>query len=307
MKKITALIAAAALAVSMYPQAMAELIVESEGSSDQKLEWGTEEPTQTPEPTAAPEQSPEPTEEPEPTHTPEPTETPEASATPTVAPTKEPSVGGGGSSSGSAKPSPTAAPTAEPTASPTAAPEAEVSAAEVFDDVSEDAWFCGDVTYVYENNIMSGVADGVFSPNTGITRAMMITIIHRTAGAPDASGGAFSDVDESGWYAKAVAWGAENKIVTGTGEGMFSPDAFITREQLAVMLYNYEKASGEAEILADISAFSDSGDVSVWARDAMCWAYANGLISGKSETTLAPKDGATRAEAAAIIRRFLVK
>lgn len=305
MRKIIAFIMAAALAVSIYPLATAELVTEQEGSSDQKLEWGTEEPSPSPEVTS----SPEPTVSPD--TTPAPTEAPEASATPTptVAPTAAPSVGGGGggggSSSGSAKPS--QKPTATPTAAPTKAPDTGVSASEIFGDVAESAWFCSDVTYVYENNIMSGVADGVFSPNTGITRAMMITIIHRTAGAPDSAMAAFSDVDEKGWYAKAVAWGAENKIVTGTGNNMFSPDAFITREQLAVMLYNYDKTAGEEEQLADISAFSDSGDVSVWAKDAICWAYKNGLISGKSESVLAPKDGATRAEAAAIIKRFLEK
>lgn len=179
-----------------------------------------------------------------------------------------------------------------------------VDAENPFHDVSAGDWFYDDVMYVYQNHIMSGVESNLFSPKTGVTRGMMITILYRTANEPETASAAFSDVDASMWYAKAVSWGAANQIVSGTGNNQFSPNADITREQLAVMLYNYRKISGNADKKADITSYSDHDVVSAWANAAMSWAVGNGIISGKSETELAPKDGATRAEAAAIIRRF---
>ena len=174
-----------------------------------------------------------------------------------------------------------------------------------FTDVSESDWFYSDVIYASDNKIMSGVGDGIFSPNTGITRAMMITIIYRTAKEPEAGVSSFSDVEDGSWYSKAVAWGAENKIVNGTGNNMFSPDDYITREQLAVMLYNYSKLTEKSGNTTDISAFADTAAVSSWAKEAMCWAVGNKIVNGKGDGILAPTDGATRAEAAAIIRRFI--
>ena len=176
---------------------------------------------------------------------------------------------------------------------------------QIFSDVSADDWFFDDVSYVYNNNIMSGVSEEEFAPGTGVTRAMMITVLYRAANEPESGDPYFSDVDPSAWYAKAVSWGAENNIVSGTGNNMFSPEEYITREQLAVMLYNYGSLSADSGAEADISAYSDYEAVSPWAQNALRWAVGNNIISGKSETELAPSDGASRAEAAAIIKRFL--
>ena len=174
-----------------------------------------------------------------------------------------------------------------------------------FTDVSEDDWFYQDVAYVYANRIMSGMSDTEFAPAAGVTRAMMLTILYRTANEPEAAAAGFSDVDPSAWYAKAVSWGAANQIVSGTGNNQFSPDSPITREQMAVMLYNYGKTIGKMGQEADLSAFSDYDAISPWAKEALSWAVGSHMIAGRSDTVLAPGDGASRAEAAAIIKRFL--
>ena len=172
-------------------------------------------------------------------------------------------------------------------------------------DVNDSDWFLDDVMYAYENGIMSGVSEIEFSPKSVVTRGMVITILHRTAGTPEAKKADFVDVADSDWYAKAVSWGAENGIVSGTGDGQFSPVGAITREQLAVMLYNYRKLTTTTDKKAELSAYADKDNVSAWAEEAVRWAVGNGIINGKSADTIAPKDGATRAEAAAIIRRFM--
>lgn len=174
-----------------------------------------------------------------------------------------------------------------------------------FADVSEDDWFYQDVAYVYTNHIMSGVAEDEFAPNEGITRAMMITVLYRTATEPETAAVDFSDVAPSAWYAKAVSWGAANKIVSGIGDNQFSPDSPITREQMAVMLHNYGKVIGKGSNEADISYFSDYDTISPWAKEALSWAAGNHIIAGRGDAELVPAEGASRAEAAAIIKRFL--
>ncbi len=174
-----------------------------------------------------------------------------------------------------------------------------------YDDVKESDWFYEYVEYVSGNKLMMGTGEKTFAPTASVTRAMAITVIYRIAKEPSASGNAFSDVDHSSWYGNAVAWGAENKIVNGVGDNKFSPNADITREQMAVMLYNYGKTIGKIGLSADISSYSDSSKVSSWAEDAMKWAVANGIINGKTATTLAPGDKITRAETAAVLKRFV--
>jgi len=180
----------------------------------------------------------------------------------------------------------------------------EIQIENPYSDVKENDWFFEDVMYAYQNNIMSGMGEGLFAPQSGVNRAMMITILYRSAGEPESGKAKFSDVAESAWYHNAVSWGAEQKIVSGTGENQFSPDAAITREQLAVILYNYRKITTEEDEKADISSYQDCKAVSAWAEDAVSWAVGNGIITGKGADVLAPTEGATRAEAAAIVRRF---
>ena len=111
----------------------------------------------------------------------------------------------------------------------------------------------------------------------------------------------FRDVSSSAYYAAAVNWASSEGIVNGTGANAFSPNASITREQLAAMLYRY---AGEPSVSADLSAYTDTVDISPYASKAVEWCVAKGILSGKSATRLAPQDTATRAECAAMLQRF---
>ncbi len=177
-----------------------------------------------------------------------------------------------------------------------------------FADIKQDAWYYSDIMFVFSNKIMVGTSESEFSPETTLNRAMMITIIHRidgnTVNFPKA---VFNDVENNSWYEDAVNWGYANKIINGTSENTFSPMDNLTREQLCVMLYNYTKHIGNKTEFADISAYSDNNAVSDWAKEAISWAVQEKIIMGKGNDTLAPKDSATRAEAAAIIRRYTEK
>lgn len=174
-----------------------------------------------------------------------------------------------------------------------------------FIDVKEDSWYYDAVRYVYENGLMKGTSDKNFSPDEKTTRGMIVTILHRLEGSPSAETNRFSDVKEDKYYAKAVAWAAENNIVNGYGNDKFGPEDAITREQLAVILMNYAKNKGyDVSAKANLSKYVDSEDISNWALDAISWANATGLIEG-SENSLAPLAEATRAQVAAVLNRLV--
>lgn len=181
--------------------------------------------------------------------------------------------------------------------------------AAVFADVAVAAWYRPYVGYVVQNGLMQGVAADKFAPDASLTRAMVVTILHRLAGRPEASADSpFSDVAPGDWYSQAVAWANANGIVEGYGEGRFGPADSITREQLAAILYRYIKLDGEGygqEPWAFKMPFRDEDTVSEWAYEPMCWWWTRGVILGKSEDLLDPHGQATRAEAAAIFMRFL--
>ena len=175
-----------------------------------------------------------------------------------------------------------------------------------FDDVKSSHWYQEAVDYVAENGIMGGVSANTFAPNAPATRAMLVTVLHRLAGTPDAEQAhGFTDLANGAWYAGAVAWAAENGIVDGVGDALFAPNAHITREQLAAILYRYAIHCGlDITAAADLNAYTDGAQVSPWAQDAMRWAIASGLISGRSASALAPQSGATRAEIAQLLMNF---
>ena len=160
-----------------------------------------------------------------------------------------------------------------------------------FSDINTGKWYHDAIDYVVEEGIMNGIAEDKFDPNGNATRSMLMTMLARVAGV-DTEGG-------SSWDEKGMEWAIENKISDGS-----APGENITREQLAVMLLNYRKTVTADDKKADISSFADSLTVSDWAKDAISWAVGNGIINGKSADMLKPGDGATRAEAAAIIKRF---
>lgn len=159
-----------------------------------------------------------------------------------------------------------------------------------FSDIKEGAWYVDDVQYVVDNGLMQGTSEG-FSPEMKMSRAMLMTVLYRMAGAPEQTG-----VAATSWYAVPLAWAKEAGITDGA-----SPESDISREQIAVLLYRYAKGNAEA---GDLSAFQDAADVSGWAKDAMTWAVSEGLFQGNGSGALNPQGTASRAEVATLLSRF---
>ena len=182
-------------------------------------------------------------------------------------------------------------------------PETAIS----FKDIKTTDWFYENVKYVAQNNLMNGVTDDKFAPNDTLTRAMLVTVLYRNAGEPAVNKSIpFADVDMSSWYANAVVWAQQNGIVNGVNDTAFAPDANITREQIAAIMFRYAQYKGmDAVTLEENLHFTDANEISEYAVSAINWAVGTGLINGKSATTLNPKDNATRAEIAAIFQRFI--
>lgn len=175
-----------------------------------------------------------------------------------------------------------------------------------FADVAADAWYADAVQYVFENGMMSGTSETTFSPDLTTTRGMIVTILYRLENEPTVTGTtAFTDVAADQYYADAVAWAAQNGIVSGTSATTFAPNAAITREQMAAILYRYAQFKGyDVSAKADLSAYTDAAKVGAYATDAMAWANSAELITGTSATTLTPAGNATRAQVATILMRF---
>lgn len=157
-----------------------------------------------------------------------------------------------------------------------------------FKDVPQNSWFAGAVQYVTSNSLMNGTSTTAFSPSANMSRGMLMTVLARYAGESTEGG--------TVWYEKGMNW-AKNK---GISDGS-APNRNITREQLAAMLYRY---AGEPDGAADLSAYADAGSVSAYAEKAVQWCVKNGILTGKTSSTLAPKATATRAECAAMLQRF---
>ena len=172
-----------------------------------------------------------------------------------------------------------------------------------FDDVAKSAWYYKAVEYVAENGIMSGVSAREFAPNAGFSRAMLAQTLYAMSGKPTVKvEGTFADVAANAWYADAVNWAAEKGYVSGVGDGKFAPDASITREQMALILYRYAGSPDASGMVLREFAVGDS--VSAYAVDAIRWAVHEGLISGMENNTLAPQGTATRAQVAQILMNF---
>ncbi len=177
-----------------------------------------------------------------------------------------------------------------------------------FDDVSSGSWSYDDIRFVYENGLMDGTASNVFAPARSTSRGMIVTILFRLDKASAAGLQCpFGDVRSGSYYEGPISWAAANGIVEGYGNGKFGPDDAITREQLAVILYNYAKYKGyDVSASAGLEGFTDSGEVSSYAKQAMSWAVGSGLMEGSSGR-LVPKGSATREQAAALIHRYCEK
>lgn len=184
---------------------------------------------------------------------------------------------------------------------------AEKSDELVFDDVIKTDWYYSYVKAAYERGYMNGTSETRFEPELTLTRAMFVTVLHRIDGGLLTGQNVFEDVSDGAYYANAVAWANANGIVQGISDKEFAPDASITREQMATMLYRYAQYKGYDTTAAestDISRYTDYAEISDYAVSAMRYTAGTGLIAGKSESTLNPKDTATRAEAATVFVRF---
>ena len=178
-----------------------------------------------------------------------------------------------------------------------------------FTDVSASQWYHEAVDYAVVNGLFAGTSDTTFTPNGEMTRGMLVTVLWRMAGKPEAKADAsFRDVDADQYYAVAVAWAKENGIVAGTSDTTFSPNAKITREQMASILYRYAKLNGmDVTKTADLASFPDADRVSAYAGEALAWAVENGLVSGTlrgGKAYLDPTGNATRAQVASILMRY---
>ncbi len=177
-----------------------------------------------------------------------------------------------------------------------------------FGDVSASSWYADAVGFVVERALFNGTSENSFSPNMTMTRGMLVTVLHRLAGKPAAeANGKFADVGES-YYTDAVDWAVANGIVTGVNDKQFAPNAQISREQMATILYRYaSKMKLDVSESNALTAYGDAAAVSGYAEKAMQWANAAKIINGTNEMKLNPKGSATRAEVAAILMRFCEK
>ena len=175
-----------------------------------------------------------------------------------------------------------------------------------FTDVAADAWYYDAVEYVYDNDLMNGTSSTVFAPNATLTRGMLATVLWRMEGSPVVNYALpFEDVSGDQWYTEAIRWAASVGVVNGTSATTYAPNANITREQLATMLYRYAAyKSGSVSTSASLSGFTDAGSVSDYAADAMEWAVAEEIIGGMTSTTLVPQGSATRAQTATMLMRY---
>ena len=179
-----------------------------------------------------------------------------------------------------------------------------------FTDVKADAWYYEAVQYVYEKELFAGVTTTTFEPNAPMTRAMLVSVLWRLEGRPEASGvNPFSDVQDGKWYTSGVLWAASKEIVSGFLNGTFAPDDSITREQMASLIMRYATYKGiELAQGASLDSFVDADKVQGWSKEAVAWAVAAGIISGNKQGdvyTLAPLASATRAQVASILMRFI--
>lgn len=175
-----------------------------------------------------------------------------------------------------------------------------------FADVKADDWFYDSVKYVFENQLMNGVSETEFAPEDVLTRAMLVTILHRSEGEPTVNADTdFADVAAGAYYEKAVAWAAENSIVSGYDETTFGPEDAITREQIAAVFYRYAAYKKyDVSNKAELTRYEDFEEISDYAVEALNWANACDVITGTSADTLSPSGYATRCQVAAILRRF---
>ena len=176
-----------------------------------------------------------------------------------------------------------------------------------FTDVDTAKWYHLSVDYVLTHKMMNGVSSRAFAPNANLTRGMLVQILYNLEGKPKGTAANFSDVQADAWYAEAVGWAASNKVVTGYADGTFRPNAAVTREQAAAILYRYAQSKGIDVSVGEntnILSYVDVQQASEYAIPALQWVVGAGVLNGKNGSRLAPTGTATRAEIAAIMQRW---
>lgn len=226
--------------------------------------------------------------------------------------------GGGGGGGGSTpkqtpKPVPTATPTPAPktTASPAASPNPTLAPSsapnnmpDAFTDISDEDWYADDVRWANENGIMTGILQTEFVPSMALTRGMLAAIIGRMENPSDMDGeAAFADIDDEMYYAPYIEWAAKNGILRGMGDGTYRPEENITREQMAVVIRYYAQYKGLDISFAELD-YTDADEISDWAAESVAYCKAAGFMRGRQNGEFSPKEGLTRAECAAVIRRI---
>ena len=180
-----------------------------------------------------------------------------------------------------------------------------------FSDVAADYWGTPYIAEAVSRGLFSGYPDGTFQPDANIIRADFVTVLWRSAGSPEPkAAAAFTDVPANAYYAKAVAWAAENGYVNGTSATTFSPNGELERQAAMTILFRYSGGQSGMELMLSglyDSGFADSASIASWAKAAMYWGYYNGIISGVGENLLSPTTGATRAQLAKILVNYLDK
>ena len=172
-----------------------------------------------------------------------------------------------------------------------------------YSDVNDGLWYTGAVNYVTDNNLMDPLGDNRFAPDTDASRAALAVALYRAAGSPQVGGHTFNDIPAGSSYADAAAWAQANGVIAGTGNGAFSGEAPITREQIVTILWRYagSPAPGAGQ------DFTDEGSISAYAAQAVDWSRENGVVSGYDNGSFAPQAHTTRAQLAVILRGFLTR
>ena len=176
-----------------------------------------------------------------------------------------------------------------------------------FTDVSVDAWFYDAIKAAYDAELMDGVSETTFEPDTAMNRAMLVTMLYRLEGSPEVTTNVsevFADCADDVWYSDAVVWAAENNIVSGRSETEFAPTATMTRQEMAVILYNYSVLKGAEAVTEPALEYGDADAIADWAANVVTFCTAEGLMSGVSETEFSPAGSATRAMGATVLVRM---
>lgn len=174
-----------------------------------------------------------------------------------------------------------------------------------FTDLGENQWYESAIEYAYTHDIMEGMSETKFSPNTSLTRAQAVQILYNLEGQPTVTAATSFADSTAHWAETPIAWAEQTGVVDGYEDGTFRPENNVTRQEFAQMMYNYAAYKGyDLNAEGDLSQFIDGDSVQEWAVTAMSWANGNALINGHDDGTLEPGGTTTRAQAASILMRF---